>query len=225
MAELKPGVPHPVTPVNRPNRPQWRLELKPQLELERCPHCGIDRPNLHQTTYLDTMDHAKNHRRFWGVYKCSRCGGLVLAASPQDNGVVNEVYPQVADVDSAIPGKARAYLEQAINSIHAPAGAVMLAASSVDAMLKEKGYKEGHLYLRIDKAAKEQIITSDMAKWAHDIRLDANGQRHADEAMTLPTPDDAQRCVDFALALGQFMFVLPARVQRGISNARKPDNT
>lgn len=200
-------------------------ELKPQLELERCPHCSIDRPNLHQVTALETHNHASTNRRFWGVYKCSRCGGLVVAASVSQGGTVSEVYPQVTDVDTAIPGKARAYLEQAINSLHAPAGAVMLAASSVDAMLKEKGYKEGSLYTRIDKAAEDKVITSDMAKWAHNIRLDANDQRHADEAMTLPTPQDAQRCVDFALALGQFMFVLPARVQRGISNTNTPSNT
>lgn len=200
-------------------------ELTPQLELERCPHCSIDRPNLHKKADFDTQNHDQTHRRFWGIYKCSRCGGIVTAASASSEGTVSEIYPQVAEIDSAIPGKARAYLEQAINSLHAPAGAVMLAASSVDAMLKEKGYKEGNLYSRIDKAAVEHVITSDMAQWAHNIRLDANDQRHADEAMTLPTPEDAQRCVDFALALGQFMFVLPARVQRGISNASKVSTT
>ena len=58
-----------------------------------------------------------------------------------------------------------------------------------------------------------------MAKWAHQIRLDANDQRHADENAGLPTGADAERCIEFAKALGQFMFVLPARITRGISGA------
>ncbi len=60
-----------------------------------------------------------------------------------------------------------------------------------------------------------------MARWAHDVRLDANDQRHADESGPLPEPADAKRAVDFVLELGQFMFVLPARVQRGINEAKQ----
>jgi hypothetical protein len=96
----------------------------------------------------------------------------------------------------------------------------MLAASSVDAMLKAKGYKEGSLYSRIDKAAKDHVITPEMAAWAHEVRLDANDQRHADEGAALPTGDDARRVVEFTSALGQFLFVLPSRVQRGLEAAK-----
>ncbi|MCV6004622.1 hypothetical protein OFO99_34830, partial [Escherichia coli] len=69
------------------------------------------------------------------------------------------------------------------------------------------------------QAAKDNLITEDMAKWAHDVRLDANDQRHADEAAVLPSESDARKCVDFALAFAQFLFVLPARVQRGLAKA------
>jgi hypothetical protein len=119
-------------------------------------------------------------------------------------------------VDATIPERAREYLNQAVNSLSSPAGAVMLAASAVDAMLKAKNLRDGSLYARIDRAAAEHLITSDMAKWAHAVRLDANDQRHADDSSPLPTVADAKRAVDFALALGQFMFILPAKVQVGI---------
>lgn len=95
----------------------------------------------------------------------------------------------------------------------------MLAASSVDSMLKAKGLIDGSLYTRIDKAASDHLITPEMATWAHEVRLDANDQRHADDAAPLPTHDQAQKCIDFALALGQFLFVLPAKIQRGIATA------
>jgi len=136
------------------------------------------------------------------------------------NAEVRALYPTPQEVDEAIPERAREYLTQALNSMNAPSGAVMLTASAVDAMLKAKAYTEGSLYSRIDKAATDHIITADMAMWAHEVRLDANDQRHADAAASLPTIDDARHTIAFATALAQFMFVLPSRVRRGIQDAR-----
>lgn len=77
------------------------------------------------------------------------------------------------------------------------------------------------MYERIEKAAADHLITSDMALWAHEVRLDANDQRHADEDVDLPNEDDAKRVIDFASALAQFLFVLPAKVSRGLEKAKK----
>lgn len=129
------------------------------------------------------------------------------------------MFPKPREVDPAIPNVAGAYLLQALQSLSAPAGAVMLAASAVDAMLKGKGLIEGNLYSRINQAAKSNLITDEMARWAHEVRLDANDQRHADKDAPLPSEADARRVVDFALALGQFLFVLPSRVKHGLDEA------
>jgi hypothetical protein len=59
-----------------------------------------------------------------------------------------------------------------------------------------------------------------MAKWAHQVRLDANDQRHADEAAPLPTTAEAERCFKFAMALAEVFFVLPSRVTRGIEETK-----
>lgn len=93
----------------------------------------------------------------------------------------------------------------------------MLTASAVDSMLKSKGYTEGSLYSRIDKAASDHVITEEMSKWAHAVRLDANDQRHADDSASLPTEADARRSIDFASALALFLFTLPARVAKGLA--------
>ena len=97
----------------------------------------------------------------------------------------------------------------------------MLAASAVDSMLKAKNLTKGSLYTRIDQAAADHLITKEMAAWAHEVRLDANDERHADESSPMPDTPAAKRTVDFAIALGQFMFVLPAKVKRGIEAAQK----
>ncbi|WP_071885154.1 DUF4145 domain-containing protein [Hymenobacter sp. DG25B] len=200
--------------------------LAQQLILDRCPHCGVDAPTLNGLIIgntngpIDTRDITGNNLRFWRVYKCARCGGLVTAATPNNAAQsVTEIYPVPVVVDDAIPSTAKVYLSQAINSINAPAGAVMLCASSVDSMLKEKGYLKGSLYSRIDQAAKDHLITEAMKEWAHEVRLDANDQRHADQNASLPDTADAQRVIKFTQALGEFLFVLPARIERGKADA------
>lgn len=190
-----------------------------QLELERCPHCNVDSPLLVYKHQEETK-HFDQGKRWWRFYLCSRCGGFVSAWSFAPNTEAIEIFPSSTEVDGALPEKARAYLTQALNSLSAPAGAVMLAASAVDAMLKGKGLKEGTLYSRIDKAATGHLITKEMAAWAHDVRLDANDQRHADEESPIPDSAAAKHTVDFAISLGQFMYVLPARVKRGIAEVK-----
>lgn len=186
-----------------------------ELKLERCPHCGIAHPRIANLAHHETKSVTGKNARLWGVYACATCGGAVMAVAPAQGGEISELWPAPQTVADEIPPRAKEYLSQALSSVHAPVGSIVAAASSVDAMLKHKGYREGNLYSRIDKAAADHLITSEMAAWAHEIRLEANDQRHADEAAALPSPDDAARVIEFARALGQFLFVLPGRVERG----------
>ncbi|MEW6241689.1 MAG: DUF4145 domain-containing protein [Chloroflexota bacterium] len=194
-------------------------KLISQLELDKCPHCNVDKPNLFEAAHFATSNNSGSLTRFWKVYQCIRCGGAITASSLTEGGESIEIFPQLKQVDEAIPEPAKSYLQQALDSQHAPAGAMMLAASSIDAMLKNKSYKEGTLYSRINKAAENHLITSEMAKWAHNVRLDANEPRHADENASLPSADDARRSIEFAIALGEFLFVLPSRVNRGLRDS------
>jgi hypothetical protein len=168
---------------------------------------------------FETTTHAGANHRIWKAYACSRCGGVVIASSDKEGNLAREIYPHVIAANEAIPEPARTYLNQAIDSLHAPAGSIMLAASSVDAMLKANSYKDGNLFSRINKAVEDHLITPEMAQWAHEIRLDANDQRHANDDVALPSSEDAGRCIDFALALGEFLFVLPSRVKLGLADA------
>ena len=193
------------------------------LPLDRCPHCNVAKPHLKLHYGFENDNDSQTGKRRWGNYLCSICGGVTLAVASAVGhdrsglayGDIEQLWPSSQTVHESIPERARLFLEQAIASIHAPAGAVMLTGSSVDAMLKEKGLKEGNLFGRIKLAAEKQLITEEMAAWAHEVRLDANDLRHSDEAAALPNEADAQKAIDFATALAQFLFVLPARVARG----------
>ncbi len=85
-------------------------------------------------------------------------------------------------------------------------------------MLEAKGIKADSLFKQIKAAADQHIIIPEMVDWAHEIRLAANDERHPDEDDA--SAEDAAACVDFALALGEALFVLPARVTRGRKRAR-----
>tara|TARA_R110002111_G_scaffold258042_3_gene326701 strand:+ start:46 stop:660 length:615 start_codon:yes stop_codon:yes gene_type:complete len=200
-------------------------ELQNHLTLKRCPHCRVDNPNITEKNRFITNSFDGRHKRHWAVYVCNRCGGVITGASDYPSGWVKELYPDEIEVADSLPEKAKAFLDQAIDSLHAPSGAIMLAASSIDAMLKDKGYKKGSLYSRINKATEDHLITDGMSKWAHEVRLGANDERHADEEAELPDGNDAKRTVDFALALAEFLFVLPSRVEKGIKSATEPEES
>ena len=68
-------------------------KLESQLEIPRCPHCGVDTPSLTNMWGNYTTDHSKRQKRYWQIYQCSRCGGVVLA-SAQDVGMpILAMYP------------------------------------------------------------------------------------------------------------------------------------
>jgi hypothetical protein len=143
---------------------------------------------------------------------------------PTGTGVqIRMLYPTPEQVDDSLPPDAQRYLRQAIDTRFAPDAAVMMAASAVDAMLKGKGYKQGNLYGRIDKAVADHVLTEDMAKWAHKVRLDANAVRHADHETRPPDEDDARQIIEFASALGDFLYVFTARVAEGLKEANSSE--
>jgi len=195
--------------------------LEGRLALPRCPYCGIANPYLARAHQLDT--NGSGGARAWSVYICTVCGGVVLAASDRGHGGrVSDCYPSLQGLSQHIPERPREFLRQARESLSQPVGAIMLCASAVDAILKGHGLKDGSLYDRIDKAKDQGLITDGMAKWAHQVRLDANDQRHADDAAPLPSQKDAELCLSFALALAEVLYVIPARVTRGVEDSTSP---
>ncbi len=191
--------------------------LEASLKLTRCPHCSVDNPNLIAAVqeFVTRADNGSNQRQ-WLAYRCVRCGGVVTASCYPDNRQAHSIYPEPESVNEILPVKVKTYLQQAIDSVFAPAGSVMLCASAVDAMLKEKGLTEGSLNSRINKASENGLMTKEMATWAHQVRLDANDQRHSDAEASLPTVDDAKQSIEFTQILAEFLFVLPSKVTRGI---------
>jgi DNA-directed RNA polymerase subunit RPC12/RpoP len=206
--------------------PQHRLAE--QLRgVARCPYCSTPHPTLVRLWQSQQMLEraTPGPRQLWAAYRCTTCGSALLAKGVDNeeshNALVAEVVPRSRVAHADLPEPARTYLQQALETLHAPDAAAVMAGSAVDAMLKRLGYTEGNVYSRIDKAVADHRLTDAMGQWAHEVRLGSNRPRHSDETRPHVTRDEAERSVEFADALGQFLFVLTARIERETAAAKK----
>lgn len=194
--------------------------------VNRCPNCAVANPVLDQVwrsgNRLPRATPGPTYR--WALYRCTSCGELVIArGSPNDNAeisFVTKIVPEPRAAHADLPLPARSFLQQAYDTLHAPDAAAVMAGSAVDAMLKHLGYVDGTLYIRIDKAVQDHKLTKEMGDWAHEVRLGSNRPRHADRDKPHVSAEEAEQSVDFAEALGNFLFVLSSRVQRGTEAAK-----
>ncbi len=201
------------------------LERNVILELERCPQCGVSNPLITKQN-LDVLQAIEGQIAWYSILgQCSKCKKCVMFEGYANRNNIDtngrvilltilKCFPEARNAPEEIPQRARNYLQQALESKHAPDGAVMLAASAIDCMLKDKGYKDGSLYSRIEKASQDGLFTSQMREWAHEIRLSANDPRHADDDFEGSTPKQVDQIIQFAEALAEYLFVLPARISK-----------
>ncbi|MEO0360381.1 MAG: DUF4145 domain-containing protein [Pseudomonadota bacterium] len=123
---------------------------------------------------------------------------------------VERIFPDTYRAHSAIPDRAKRYIQQAFAALAQPDASVMMSSSAVDAMLKAKGFSQGSLYERIQRATDDGVLTRVMKDWADRVRLDANNVRHADEEEPHMTRNDAHRAFTFARSLSEFLFIIPS---------------
>jgi hypothetical protein len=192
--------------------------------MKRCPHCGIASPrmNLAWSSHGPTHRADGGHPVNWAAYCCVSCGSIVTCSAEVKGSAVSfkSVFPEPRSAHEDIPEPARAFLQQAYETLHAPDAAAIMAGSAIDAMLKAHGLVDGGLYSRIDEALAKNLLTQGMADWAHEVRLGSNRPRHADKENPHVSPDEAKQSVAFAEALGNFLFVLTARIDRGLKEAK-----
>ncbi|WP_390889246.1 DUF4145 domain-containing protein [Rhizobium laguerreae] len=189
----------------------------------RCPHCGVASPHLFRVWASSggTVRNDGGQTSNWAAYCCTACGAI-STVSGRWNGKqfdVTGIFPAPKTAHEDLPDRVRTYLQQAYQTLSAPDAAAMVAGSAVDAMLKEVGYPDGSLYSRIDKAVADAVLTKGMGGWAHAVRLGSNRPRHADADEPHVAPAQAAQSVEFAEALGNFLFVLTKKIERGIEAA------
>jgi len=74
-------------------RKLYPINLEKQLQIQKCPHCNVDKPSMVAFSQGPTSNYSGTDSRFWRTYYCKRCGGVVTAASRKDGGIIFEMYP------------------------------------------------------------------------------------------------------------------------------------
>lgn len=195
------------------------------LDLGRCPWCNTATPTLEKVVFFKE----KTPNIHTCIFECSRCSQYIMGrfymgrSDKHRTQNLIKFFPNDGfTLHDNIPERARDYLEQAQDTIHSPDASIMVSASALDIMLQTIGRpkSEGSLSARIKKAAVEHQITQGMADWAHQVRILANESRHPGKDEESPTLEDAKQSLEFLMALADLLFVLPARVTKGIEQTK-----
>ena len=120
---------------------------------------------------------------------------------------------------SHTPENAKRFYDQGLNCMSGSwdaAGAMFRAA--LEAGLKEKfpNINENNLAKRIERAAKQGALTSDLAEWMNQIRLYGNEALHNEEPFSEKQARDMQAFTELVL---QYLFTLPCMLKRAKDTA------
>ena len=201
-----------------------------ELILDRCPYCNIAKPFM---AHISSHMIAKEHEvllHILDIYECSSCHNFIIHKQiPKiyfgDTEFISLIIPKEKTYDKNIPDKARNDLTAAYETLHQPKASIIMSSRAVETMLQIKGYNDNYLNDKIIAAHGAGILTDDMKKWADEVRLDANKERHAALADNPPSKEDAERTLSFAETIAEILFVIPSKVTRGISASSQGGQT
>lgn len=186
--------------------------LGDRLELSRCPHCEVPVPILTRIwTYESDQTDRREHRqhRYWAIFCCSACQGLLLGSSSEGpDGAVDELHPVPAEPPPELPAAAQQAVRDALVRRGQPMQALSLLGRALVELLHQAGYTEGSMMVRLKRAAADHRIPTDLVAWADELHIDRIA------AAASVTIEDFERHLDFIVTLGDYLFVLPTRIQR-----------
>lgn len=191
--------------------------LDKKFIINNCPHCQINNPNLGEVYHNTFQDSENKQRKTWYIFCCNNCYGLVTVETAINNSKnVIKYFPENDVISEDIPNPAKKYLEEAVKTVHSPSASILVGSRSLNEMLLAIGYEDKNLYNKLQQASEDRKITSEMESWAHEVRLNANEERHPKKYSTEATQEDAKNTIELLKAFAQYLFVLPAMIQKEI---------
>jgi hypothetical protein len=207
-----------------------------------CPHCTTKRIGF--TLAAETRFGPPRPKDWMVLYKCNKCqGGLVVEYTFQ----VNHGYasPSACNVDpgtvgftprSFYPGKMPPstpaftpepldkYFKQAVDAFQngSPDASGAMCRKVVDVstqkLLGEDAKKFGTIAKRIDELAARSLLTPDLQKWAHVVRLEGNDASHDEDPYT---PEEADELLSFVDLYLTYVYAMPGRLKLRRESAEK----
>ena len=193
-----------------------------------CPHCGT-----RSVAFLIRHEHKATKvasKHWYTLAVCGQCSRGVLATflTPDDREpslyldrqitgklakpVLSPAPPDIEAPEHTPPNVARYYTQGMENVIKNWDAAGVMFRKVLDVGLKNTfpNDSKGTLYERIKRAADRHDLTPELAKWAHQIRLDGNDAAHDEKPFS---EEDAKRLQVFTDLVLRYLFTLPEMVK------------
>jgi hypothetical protein len=117
------------------------------------------------------------------------------------------------DAPESLPPNVDAFFRQGVSNEKAgnwdAAGAMFRKALDVTTKLVDPELSRKNLFERINALTASGRLTSDVAAWAHEVRIDGNNSVHDDEP---ESAEDVAAIHQFCRAVLLYMFTLPSLV-------------
>ena len=181
-----------------------------------CPFCKLFTSLLNpgEPIYCDDDEVSEESwgsaRHLWWIGVCNSCRNAMLV---RDNGDI--VYPIARGIPNPIDDRVPDLIGQDFDeaqqcfSVNAYRGCAVLARRAIEATCEDKGAKKAStLEAMIDDLHSKQIITKDIAGWAHVVRWIGNDAAHAGSPEV--TRDDAIDVLELAKQILHIIYVAPA---------------
>ena len=189
----------------------------PPIFADNCPYCGTIKVSF-------TVSHAHTrydmHTKYHDISAvCSMCNRSILAIfsgprSAHDHAVTKKtmMYPPFPSLEAPLhtPEKTSNYFSQGMDNVKSNFD----AAGAMFRKALEFGFKEkfpgiqGNLSERIEQAAKQGLLTKELAEWSHQIRLIGNEAVHGGV-----TKEDIEQLKDFSRLVFFYLFSLPGMLK------------
>ena len=200
-----------------------------------CPHCGTRRVSFSIVCESPRLKHQDSN--VWDcLADCANCTCSVLAVffmcddlRPTEAAFRRDlarhellrVSPSGPRIPEYVPENIAAFYDQGLDSLYRnfdAAGAMF--RKSLDIALRMKFPDvEGSLKQRIDRAAKQHMLTEDLAEWSHRIRLGGNTAIHEDRPYT---QEEAQHLQVFCDLVLRYLFTLPGMLAKARQSVSVP---
>lgn len=196
-----------------------------------CPYCGT----AHVAFELVDESWLPRRNERWHVCaRCNHCAGFVvldmMAYADQENPPslyymsnpewfkIEKVYPASgAEIPAHLPEEVERLFKQGTDNVPAnPDAAGIMFRKTLEATLRDKcPAATGTLFQRIDQAVELDVLTDDLGRYAHTIRLEGNEAAHGTYDET-----DAEQLHSLVTLVLNYVYTLPGMQAEIDANAR-----
>jgi hypothetical protein len=139
--------------------------------------------------------------------------------------------PSAMNLDPSIPDDLRLAYDEGMRclAVQCPHAAVVMFRRLLEGIVADRGSEAARaaaakaLARGLRVMADEHVLESGLADWAQEIRIVGNTGAHYD-ALAIVTLDEARDLSDLARRMLEYIYELPARIQRGRANRAQLPN-